>query len=119
VLQGLHAKTNYIVELKSATKFWIFMLTNLWRINCYLFHLWFLRSVAFRLCGKKTLIICYEILCWENGVLQARSFEVRMQAYINTQNTLLITKLKRKHQRVNNHMQAYINTHKSIKLKKK
>jgi len=35
--------------IKIRCEVWIFMSSILWRINCYLFHLRFLRNVAFRL----------------------------------------------------------------------
>jgi len=66
--EGFVPRLFILLKTKFAAKFWIFMLTILWRINCYLFHLWFLRNVTFRLRWENSDFIM-KFLCWENGVL--------------------------------------------------
>ena len=62
---GLRAKVVKIFELNSAAKYY----EMLWRINCYLFHLRFLRNVAFCLSCEYSDYLFKKFICWENGVL--------------------------------------------------
>ena len=78
---GLRAKTNYVVELKSAAKF-----LNIYVDQFMKDELLFIPFMIFKKCSIPFMLnysdLYVKFLCWENGVLQLVSEQVGPSGHV-------------------------------------